>query len=328
MTDTLPPSGRSGGAFLPSSSQASDILGGKVSAFLDRVTGAANAVIDGTTITGAIITPVSVDALRQEFAPLSNSGKGDTAVGSSSLSSAGGRVRSGSSTSSATTAYSPMPWVVKGPYISVHQQPIRAFTAATAMSIHGNTKGADFDVAYKNALESHRLLQSAQNHLGNILSQEAAARYRSSLPTATTASDEGAPDGTSLVSSGTKAAPHVAPTSVSGVLNKRLATLGESNGVCRSQVMANAVRCKKIAERGEEALTAAMSRGLLRRQNDAVGYLGRQQTVGDIDDLDVAAVDRERAEIAQIMAQQHVQNEMAVQQYHKSHSNKMNRDSN
>lgn len=310
-----------------------NILGSKVSAFLDRVTGAANAVIDGTTLTGAIVTPVSVDALRQDFVLSSKSSSTDGGHGGGT--SSGNRLRSGSTTSSTntnptTTQYSPMPWVVKGPYVSVHQQPIRAFTAATAMSIHGNTRGADFDVAYKNAIESQRLLQSAQNHLGVIASKEAARhhhqqqqRHATSSPTTSGGDEKKDDDDVNSQSPDNTFSP--APSSVNGVLQKRLSALCENNGVCRSQMTANAIRCKKMAERGEEALTAAMSRGLLRRQNDAVGYLGRQQTVGDINDLDVAAVDRERADIAKIMAHQHVQNEMAVEQYHKAHNAKMNR---
>ena len=312
--------------------QTSDILGSKVSAFLDRVTGAANAVIDGTTLTGAIVTPVSVDALRQDFVISNKSGDGGSGGGGGA--SSGSRMRSGSTTSSTNTntSYSPMPWVVKGPYVSIHQQPIRAFTAATAMSIHGNTKGADFDVAYKNAIESQRLLQSAQNHLGVIASREAARHHHqqqqhqattTKVESSSPSEDAHAVDATEVVHTNSTLSP--APSSVNGILQKRLAILCENNGVCRSQITANALRCRKIAERGEEALTAAMSRGLLRRQNDAVGYLGRQQTVGDINDLDVAAIDRERADIAKIMAHQHVQNEMAVEQYHKAHNAKMNR---
>lgn len=295
-----------------------DLLGNKVSAFLGRVTDAANSVIDGTTLTGALVTPVSVDALRQEAA--FGSGGHPNSNGSG-----GNNNNAGPVVGTSVNGNGQLPWVIKGQYISVHQQPIRAFTAATARSIHNGIKATDFDIAYKNAVESQRLMQSAHRHLSTVVTLEDVNRQLSSSSGSshssivTPKSLEAKPDST--ISECTF---QPAPSSVNGILLKRLRNLCENNGVSRSQIASNAVWCKKMAERGDEALTVAMSRGLLRRQNDEVGYLGRRQTVGDIDELDIASVDREREELALIMATYQIQNELAVENYHRMQDAKKN----
>ena len=223
------------------------------------------------------------------------------------------------------------PALVGGPFISFPTAPLKAFVHEVGAVQHPTSQEL-FDKMFRHQVEAERHIEAGLMYVGNSglvapLPAEVFAGLprREASPSSPTSAAAASPlsqdagataetAGPSPAASSSVAIPissvplqhhHLSHATLleENVLAARsaLAQLLDPHGEHRTPMATNTVLLKKASERLTEARRIAMARGLVRQMNDAVDVKGNAQVVGEVNKVDVARIEKERAEILALM---------------------------